>query len=69
MLVDHVLIAIPNEPLNTAFHHIWTYHNDRSFEPHGLPVPTNAIPGTHEKIAILKVRLETGVILHHPEDQ
>ncbi len=66
--VDHVLIADSDEPLDTAFHHIWTCRSDRSFVPHGLPVSTNAIPGTPEKIAILKARQESGVILHHPDD-
>ena len=66
--VDHVLIADSNEPLDTAFHHIWTCRSDRSFVPHGLPVPTNAIPGTPEKIAILKWRQVAGVELYHPDD-
>ena len=69
MLVDHVLIADPDERLDTVFHHILTRRSDRSFVPRGLPVPTNAIPGTAEKIAILKARLEAGVILHHPDDR
>ena len=69
MLVDHVLIPDPDEPLVTVFHQIWTCWNDGSFVPRVLPVPTNAIPGTREKIAILKTRLETGLILHHPEDR
>lgn len=69
MSVGHILIANPDEQLDTVFHHIWTHCNDRLFVPHGLPVPTNAMPGTREKIAILKSRLETGVTLHHPEDR
>jgi hypothetical protein len=34
-----------------------------------LPPPTNATPGTPEKIAILKMRMERGFALHHPEDR
>ena len=34
-----------------------------------LPSPTNATPGTPEKIAILKGRMERGLALHHPEDR
>lgn len=66
--VDHVLIADSDELLDTALHHFWTSRSDRSFVPHGLPVPTNAIPGTPEKIAILKGRQVAGVELHHPDD-
>lgn len=66
--VDHVLNADSDEPLDTAFHRIWTYRSDRSFMPHGLPIPTNAIPGTPEKIAILRGRRVAGVELYHPDD-
>ena len=69
MLVDHILIADPDQPLDTVLHHIWTPHSDHTFVPRSLPLPTNAIPGTPEKIAILKARLQSGVILHHPEDK
>lgn len=66
--VDRVLIANSEKPLDAAFHLKSTCQNDRSFEPHFLPVPTNEIPGTLEKVAILRARMETGMILHHPED-
>ena len=67
MLVDHALIAGSDDP--RVFHHVLTRRHDRSFVPWGLPVPTNAIPGTPKKIAILKARFEAGVILHHPNDR
>ncbi len=37
-------------------------------EPDVLPLPTGAIPGTREKIAVLRARLAAGVSLHHPDD-
>ncbi len=37
-------------------------------EPDVLPLPTDATPGTREKIAVLRARLEAGVRLHHPDD-
>ena len=66
--VDHAVNADSDEPLDTAFRCNWTRRIDRSFVPHGLPVPTNAIPGTLEKIAIIKGRLVDGVELYHPDD-
>lgn len=33
-----------------------------------LPEPTQAMPGTEEKIAILQKRYESGQILFHPDD-
>lgn len=68
MLVDHVGIVDPDKPLDTVFQHILAGRTERSFVPRGLPVPTNAIPGTSEKITVLKARLEAGLILHHPDD-
>ena len=67
--VDHVLKADSDEPLDTAFFppHL-ACRSDRSFVPHGFPVPTNAIPGTPEKIAILRGRQVAGVELYHPDD-
>ena len=67
-LVDHALTANPDEPLGPVFPHIWSSRNDPSFVPHIMPLPTDAIPGTPEKIAILKARLEAGVMLNHPQD-
>ena len=68
MLVKHILMADPDRPLDTVFHHILTRRSDRSFVPGSLPEPTNAIPGSPEKISILKARLEAGLMLHHPND-
>ena len=68
MLLNHTLITESEQRRDTVFHHLRTRRNDRSFVPRGLPMATNAIPGTPEKIAILKARLEAGVILHHPDD-
>lgn len=33
-----------------------------------LPEPTQAIPGSPEKIAIIEQRLAAGLALHHPDD-
>ena len=68
MSVDHVLIVDPDQQPDTVFHHILTRRSDRLFVPRGWPLPTNANPGTPEKIAILSARLESGAELHHPDD-
>ena len=33
-----------------------------------MPEPTQAFPGSAEKIAILAARLGSGLVLHHPQD-
>lgn len=40
----------------------------RAFVPHGLPEPTQAPPGSAEKIAVLRARLAAGLELWHPDD-
>ncbi|MCA9189085.1 MAG: hypothetical protein R3E01_14675 [Pirellulaceae bacterium] len=37
-------------------------------QPVKWPTPTNVMPGTPEKIAILAERAERGFVLHHPHD-
>jgi hypothetical protein len=34
-----------------------------------LPTPTDAIPGSPEKIAIMRSRLDAGQEIHHPRDE
>lgn len=40
-----------------------------AFVPQPCPEATNARPGSSQKIAILRARLEAGVEMHHPKDQ
>lgn len=61
----------PKYPEKTVFEAILMHGNDDCFEPTGDGdgfIPTNAIPGTQEKIEILSTRIERGHPLHHPED-
>ncbi|MBY0523928.1 MAG: hypothetical protein K2R98_11050 [Gemmataceae bacterium] len=44
------------------------WNRDWSDDP-VLPAPTRARPGSHEKIAVLRARLERGEALHHPKDE
>ena len=37
-------------------------------EPCIMPLPTDAVPGSPEKIAVLRTRVEAGLTLHHPHD-
>lgn len=37
-------------------------------DPVGVPEPTSALPGTAEKIEVLRLRVVFGVQLWHPED-
>jgi len=39
------------------------------FVPRGLPEPTDAQPGSAEKIRVLAARLDAGLELHHPDDR
>lgn len=36
--------------------------------PTVLPSPTDALPGTPEKIVVLNQRAMSGLLLHHPHD-
>jgi hypothetical protein len=40
----------------------------RAFEPQPCTHPTLCLPGTTEKIAVLRSRVEHGLTLHHPLD-
>lgn len=33
-----------------------------------LPRPTTALPGTPEKVEVLRLRVKHGELLHHPHD-
>ena len=44
------------------------HKSEDGFEPRGLPQPTQARPGSREKVAILAARIEQGVDLYHPLD-
>ena len=50
------------------FEHMQLYGHDKEFRPRSLPDPTDALPGSPEKLAILRGRLLTGQHLHHPGD-
>jgi hypothetical protein len=39
------------------------------FEPMLIPDPTDAKPGSDEKIVVLRSRLELGLQLYHPGDE
>ena len=49
--------------------HVRIYRSDRGFTPADPPTPTEALPGTPEKIAVMKARLRAGQQLHHPLDR
>ncbi len=42
--------------------------HDEDFEPSRLPEPTDAPPGSLEKLLLLTKRVIRGEVLHHPED-
>jgi hypothetical protein len=42
--------------------------HDEDFEPQRLPEPTDAPPGSLEKLLLLTQRVIRGEVLHHPED-
>lgn len=42
---------------------------ERCFVPKKVKEPTNAIPGSEEKILILQARVAQGFECHHPEDR
>ena len=46
-----------------------TERNEIGFVPRGLPDPTDAVPGTTEKIEIMRRRYNAGEELHHPDDR
>ncbi|KAA5542766.1 hypothetical protein FYK55_14700 [Roseiconus nitratireducens] len=48
--------------------HLTHFRDDRQFVPCREPAPTNALPGTPEKLEVLKARLEAGEHLHHQDD-
>ena len=48
--------------------HLLNHRSDEGFKPQGMPEPTQAFPGSTEKIAILAARLGCGLELHHPQD-
>ena len=48
--------------------HLAVWRSDDGFQTRGLPEPTQAPPGSTEKINILAARLDAGYELHHPED-
>ncbi len=54
---------------DSVLHHLRVYRTDIGFTPQSLPMPTEAPPGTPEKLAVLMARLEAGEQLHHPDDR
>ena len=61
----------PAQRQKTVFEAILVHGNDDCFEPTGDGdgfVPTDAIPGTEEKIKVLITRIRRGLPLHHPGD-
>lgn len=50
------------------FDHMRTFGDDREYRPRGIATPTDALPGTPEKLEVLKARLNAGQELHHPRD-
>jgi hypothetical protein len=42
---------------------------EMGWEPHSWPDPTNASPGSPEKIAVLQERINSGQQLFHPRDE
>lgn len=53
-----------------VFEAIRVSHDEGRFIPHGLPSePTQAAPGSAEKMAVLMARIAAGVDLWHPLDR
>lgn len=49
--------------------HLDVHRSENGFETKGLATePTQARPGSPEKVAILAARLEQGFELYHPQD-
>ena len=48
--------------------HLDVHRSEDGFEPRGLAEPTQARPGSPEKVEILAARLEQGLDLYHPQD-
>lgn len=42
---------------------------DQEEDPPGLPTPTDASPGSPEKVEVLRIRFENGQKLWHPDDR
>jgi hypothetical protein len=54
---------------DSAFGHLLTRGHDIDFEPNRDPVPTEARPGSIEKLKVLEERLLRGEKLSHPDDE
>lgn len=42
--------------------------HEMDYEPFSIPAPTEARPGSEEKVRVLQARLEAGEDLYHPDD-
>jgi hypothetical protein len=54
---------------DSAFGHLLTRGHDIDFEPTRDPVPTEARPGSIEKVKVFEERLMRGEKLSHPDDE
>jgi hypothetical protein len=54
---------------DSSFGYILSKGNDIDFEPNRDPVPTEAKPGSIEKLKVLEERLLRGEKLSHPDDE
>ncbi len=52
----------------TMFDAIRILGHEMDFEPLLIPAPTEARPGSEEKVRVLQSRLEAGEDLYHPDD-
>ena len=48
--------------------HLGVHGSETGFKTRGMPQPTNARPGSLEKVEVLASRLEQGLDLYHPLD-
>ena len=54
---------------HSSFGHLLSRGHDYDFEPIAKPEPTDAAPGSLEKLEVLARRLMRGEELYHEEDQ
>ena len=53
---------------SSLFHAIEVWGHDIDYEPLRIPAPTEARPGSEEKVKVLQERLLAGEDLYHPDD-
>jgi len=60
---------MPIDKPRNLFHALEVWQHDLDFEPLLIPEPTDARPGSIEKVRVMQARLEAGEDLHHWGDE